>query len=114
MPTIKAIQGDSRTSYRPCRAACRGRGAGSHDQLRVPGGATRSITDPSSRTNALAEVAGALARAGQYQQAEATARSITDANRQADALAMVAEALARGGQTRSGSRMAVIAYAASQ
>ena len=37
----------------------------------------RSITGPDSQASALAEVAGALARAGQHQQAEAIARSIT-------------------------------------
>ena len=38
----------------------------------------RSITDPDSQAQALAQVAGALAGAGQHQQAEAVARSITD------------------------------------
>ena len=43
-------------------------------------------------------MAGALAGAGQHQQAEAMARSITDPHSQAQALAQVAEALAGAGQ----------------
>ena len=57
----------------------------------------RSITDPDLQAEALAQVAGALAEAGQYQQAEAVARSITDPGRQAQALAQVAGALAGPG-----------------
>jgi hypothetical protein len=47
---------------------------------------------------ALAWVAGALAAAGQHQQAETVARSITDEDQQAKALAWVAGALALAGQ----------------
>ena len=58
----------------------------------------RSITDPDQQAQALAAVAGALARAGQHEQALATARSITDPDQQALALAAVAEELAQDGQ----------------
>ena len=65
----------------------------------------RSITDPDRQAQALAAVAGALARAGQQEQAmavaaqaETAARSIADPERQAQALATVAGALARAGQ----------------
>jgi hypothetical protein len=44
------------------------------------------------------DTAGAMARAGQYQQAQDVARSITGSMSQADALALVAEALAGAGQ----------------
>ena len=61
----------------------------------------RSITNPDRQAQALATVAGALARAGQHQQAaavapqaETVARSITDPDRQARALVAVAGALA--------------------
>ena len=43
-------------------------------------------------------MAGALAQAGQHEQAEAVARSITDPDEQAQALAAVAGALAKAGQ----------------
>jgi len=55
--------------------------------------------------NDLAEVAGALARAGRHQQAEAVARTITDPDQQASALAEVAGALAQTGETRSAARV---------
>ena len=57
-----------------------------------------SITDPTRQSEALAQVAGALARAGQHQRAETLARSLTDSYWQAGALAQVAGALARAGQ----------------
>lgn len=57
----------------------------------------RSITDLQPRARDLAEVAGALVRAGQDQQAEAVTRLITNPYSQALALAEVAEALARSG-----------------
>ena len=66
----------------------------------------RAITDPGWQAYALAQVAGALTEAGQYQQAEAAARAITDPDRQAYALAQVAEALARAGDTSFASRVA--------
>ena len=58
----------------------------------------RSITDPDRQAQALAAVAGALAEAGQHEQAETVARSITDPDGQAQALAAVAGALAEAGQ----------------
>ena len=48
----------------------------------------RSITDPYMQARALAEVAQALARAGDVDRAEAVARSIADPSRQARALAV--------------------------
>ena len=64
-----------------------------------------SITDPDRQAQALAAVAGALAEAGQHEQAaamasqaETVARSITDPDEQAQALAAVAGALAEAGQ----------------
>ena len=64
----------------------------------------RSITDLSGQAQALADVAGALAEAGDLdrarqvvQQAEAIARSVTSRSEQAQALAVVARALARAG-----------------
>ena len=72
-----------------------------------------SITTPDSRALALAQVAGALARAGQHQQAEATARqaeaaarSITYQPRQANALVQVAGALTRAGQHQQAEALA--------
>ena len=72
----------------------------------------RSITDPFPRARALAEVAGALARAGQHQQgaaiaaqAETVARSITDPRSQARALAEIARALAGCGEARSAAQV---------
>ena len=66
----------------------------------------RSITDPDWQAQALTAVAGALAQAGQYEQAaaiasraETVARSITDPDWQAQALAAVAGALARPAST---------------
>ena len=64
----------------------------------------RSITDPHRQAQALAQVAEALAGAGQHQQAEAVARSITDPVWQAQALAQVAEALAGAGQHEQAAR----------
>ena len=100
----------------------------------------RSITNPGRRAEALARVAGALAGAGQHQQAEADAlarvagalagagqhqqaarvagqaeaiaRSITDPGRRADALARVADALAGSGDTHSACRVAAATCAA--
>jgi hypothetical protein len=62
------------------------------------GQTARSITDPYWQAQALAEVAGALAQAGQHDRAEQTARSITDPDQQAQTLAKVAGALAEAGQ----------------
>ena len=64
----------------------------------------RSITDPDRQAQALAAVAGALAEAGQHEQAETVARSITDPDRQAQALAAVAGALAGAGQHEQAAR----------
>ena len=65
----------------------------------------RSLTDPDRQARALAAVAGALAKAGQHEQAAAmasqaatVARSITSPDWQAQALAAVAGALAEAGQ----------------
>ncbi len=65
----------------------------------------RSITGPDRQAGALAQVARALAGAGQHEQAarvarqaEAVARSITDPDPHAGALAQVAGALAGAGQ----------------
>lgn len=60
---------------------------------------------------ALARVTGALASAGQRQQAEALARSITDPDRQAAALARVAGTLAQAGRTRAAKQVAATACA---
>ena len=45
----------------------------------------RSITSPAEQAQTLADVAQALAQAGDQEQAEAIARSITDPYRQAQA-----------------------------
>src|SRR5690349_11718573 len=58
----------------------------------------RSITDPDEQAQALAAVAGALARTGQHEQAATMARSITDPYWRARALAAVAGSLAMTGQ----------------
>ena len=58
----------------------------------------RSIADPRGQAQALAEVAGVLAQAGQHEQAAAVARSIADPRGQAQALAEVAGVLAQAGQ----------------
>jgi tetratricopeptide (TPR) repeat protein len=57
----------------------------------------RSVTFPESAALALASVAGALARAGDTDQAELMASSITNPNGRASALTAIAEALAAGG-----------------
>ena len=62
------------------------------------GALAASITDPDRRAEALAQVAGALARAGQFEQAETLARSTADPHSQALALARIAGALAGTGQ----------------
>ena len=64
----------------------------------------RTIADPYRQAEALTQVAGALAAAGQHQQAETMARTITDPNRQAEALTQVAEVLVGAGDTRSACR----------
>ncbi len=68
--------------------------------------AARSLTDGYSQPRALAQVAGALAAAGQHQQAvtvagqaEAAARSLTNLVLQAETLAEVAGALAGAGNS---------------
>jgi hypothetical protein len=58
-----------------------------------------AITDPDGKGRALPRMAGALAEAGQHEQAETVARSITDPDEQADALAEVAKALVARGDT---------------
>ena len=58
----------------------------------------RSISSPDLQAQALAEIAGALAAAGQYQQAQSVAHSITEPGGGAQALAVVAGALAGAGQ----------------
>jgi hypothetical protein len=71
----------------------------------------RSITSPDHRAQALAQVAAALAGAGQHQRAEAIARSITSSDHQAQALAQVAAALAKAEETRAANRIAAAACA---
>jgi hypothetical protein len=71
----------------------------------------RSITYPDQQARALAEVAGVLAEAGQYQQAETVARSITNPEEQADALADVVKALVASGDTRHAGHVASAACA---
>jgi tetratricopeptide (TPR) repeat protein len=73
----------------------------------------RSITNPISQASALAQIAQALAQAGQRQlagavavQAETTARSITSGYSQAIVLAQVAEALAQAGQHKGAEAVA--------
>ncbi len=63
------------------------------------------------RARALARAAGALAEAGQYRQAEATARTITEPSWQAEALAQLAETLAKAGDSSFASRVAASACA---
>ena len=72
-----------------------------------------SITSPHSRALALAAVSGAVARAGQHEQAaaiaaqaEAVARSITHPYPQKEALAQVANALAQAGQDQKAEAVA--------
>ena len=60
----------------------------------------RSITDPDEQVRALAAVAGALAEAGQHEEAETVARSITDPDEQVRALAAVAGVLAEPASMR--------------
>ena len=59
-------------------------------------------------------MAGALAKAGQHEQAETLARSITDRDLQAQALAEVAKALVARGDTRQAHRVASAACAIGQ
>ena len=80
-----------------------------------------SITDLGQQAQALAQVAGALAGAGQYQQAavlagqaEAAARAITDPGSQVQALAQVAEVLAGAGQYQQAAALAGQAEAAAR
>ena len=72
-----------------------------------------SITDPFKRTDALAQVAAALAKAGQPEQAaaitnqaEKAAQSIPDPSRRVEALARVAALLAEAGQREQASAIA--------
>jgi hypothetical protein len=72
-----------------------------------------SITDPARQAEALTKVAGALARAGAHQradavarQAEEVARSITSPSLQAQALTQVVEALAGAGQHQQAEELA--------
>jgi orotidine-5'-phosphate decarboxylase len=74
----------------------------------------RSITNPGRQAQALAELAGALAEAGQHEQAEIVARSITDPDRQARALTEVAKALVARGDTRRARHLASAACAVGQ
>jgi tetratricopeptide (TPR) repeat protein len=60
--------------------------------------ADRNARIPASPSRVWAQVAAALAQAGQHQQAEAIARSITSPDWQASALAQVAAALAGAGK----------------
>ena len=68
--------------------------------------ATSIASDPDRQAAALARVAGALARAGQHQQAETLARSITDPAWRAETLAEMAGALARAGQHQQAAAVA--------
>jgi hypothetical protein len=77
-----------------------------------------SITDPGLQAYQLAAVAaralavaGALAEAGQHEQAAAVARSIIDPGWQAHALAAAAKALAVRGDTRQARHVASAACA---
>ncbi|MEP7024457.1 MAG: hypothetical protein ABJB47_11800, partial [Actinomycetota bacterium] len=65
-----------------------------------------ALANSTTKPQALARVAGALAEAGQHQQAETLARSLTDPDWQPQALARVAEALAEAGDNRSACRLA--------
>ena len=71
----------------------------------------RSITNPYAQAEALAAVAGALAEAGQHEQAVTIARSITDPHRQPRALAAVAKALMAWGDRRQARLVASAACA---
>ena len=68
----------------------------------------RSITGPDEQVQvqALAVVAGALAKAGQHEQAETMARSITDRSWHAEALAAVAGARAKADQHKQAETIA--------
>lgn len=59
-------------------------------------------------------MAGALAEAGQHEQAETVARSITDPDEQAQAPTAVAWALAAKGDTRQAHHVASVACAVGQ
>jgi hypothetical protein len=88
--------------------------------------AARPVTDPTPQASALdwprrhrqaealAQVAGALAQAGQHQQAEALARPITEPVYRAGALAQVAGALAQAGQHEQAIAIAAQAEAAAR
>jgi hypothetical protein len=65
----------------------------------------RSITNPDAQASALADVAGALAQAKHFHQAEAMARSITNPDAQASALIRLADAMAQAGEGRSAARV---------
>ena len=71
----------------------------------------RSITKPDRQAQALTAVAGALATAGQHEQAETVARSITDPGWQAAALAAVGRVLVARGDTRRAHHVASAACA---
>jgi len=69
----------------------------------------RSIADPGPRWRALAAVAEALARTGEYERAESVARSIADPGPQARALVLVALAVADAGRGKTASQLAALA-----
>lgn len=79
-------------------------------EFRSPPGLTSRLmpppADPDLQAEALTQAAKALASAGHYQQADATARAITNPGRHADALAQIAQALARAGHSRQARRAA--------
>jgi hypothetical protein len=70
-----------------------------------------SHSDPGDQASALAAAAGALAKAGQHEQAVTVARSIAYPDQRADALVTAAEALAAGGNTKKARYMASAACA---
>ena len=74
----------------------------------------RSIINQGGEARALAEVAGALARVGQHERAEAVARSITNPDEHARALTEVARALLAKGYTRQAHRVASAACGVGQ
>ena len=71
----------------------------------------RSIPSFLWQGEVLAAVAGALAKAGQHEQAATVARSITASETQAQALTVVAKTLAARGNTRQARHVASVACA---
>ena len=108
--TLRLVAGDVASAYRTLREAV----------AKAKGRVINAQLTEQDRNNAVAQLdfdlrraeegalQGALAQAGQGQQAAAAAQSITDPATQAYALARVAEALAEVGDSRSANRMVAV------